>query len=496
MSAALPTYKPADFTSRWRITGTLTTQSLLHIGSGDTITRDGVTAEDASGNKTPVLIKSVARGHANAPCIPGASLRGVLRSRLWDACLDVAQRLFGDPISERTQRTGNSERAGQLIVHDALCTAPVPETDAPHLPFYDPAKGTAVIARTAISRRTRTVAPQKLFHHEVVPAGAVFEIEIMAENAAVTDINFLLRALLDGFRIGADTGDGLGQVRFQPDKIEALAPNDVRAWVAAGNPHAPLKWRDLTQSCLTSANPAGCALPAAASVSFPLTLNFSGFFLTKDPDRSRKPDNGDPQVALTRRTAQDKVLLPASSVRGVLRSHAERILRTLGLPAGDPTGKQPVSADWDPASGLTFTARDLAARMFGAPGWKSPIEITDFTGTGPEATHEMVAIDRFTGSVAGSRKFTTKAIWAPVLTGHITICEDRWKTAACAAWAPGLLALVLRDLAEGDLHFGMGAAKGYGHCTADLDPATIIPGVDVTASLKALRDLIPAAANT
>ena len=42
-----------------------------------------------------------------------------------------------------------------------------------------------------------------------------------------------------------------------------------------------------------------------------------------------------------------------------------------------------------------------------------------------------------------------------------------WEKAGVASPAAGLLALTLRDLLEGDVTFGFGAAKGYGACTAE-----------------------------
>ncbi|MGH8615097.1 MAG: TIGR03986 family type III CRISPR-associated RAMP protein [Gammaproteobacteria bacterium] len=76
---------------------------------------------------------------------------------------------------------------------------------------------------------------------------------------------------------------------------------------------------------------------------------------------------------------------------------------------------------------------------------------------------EFVAIDRFTGGAANKKKFNAERPDSVTLHGWIEVEPER-----ICAWGYGLLALVLRDLKEGDIQFGLGRAKGYGSCTAKL----------------------------
>lgn len=96
----------------------------------------------------------------------------------------------------------------------------------------------------------------------------------------------------------------------------------------------------------------------------------------------------------------------------------------------------------------------------------------------PLFPRQFVAIDRFTGGSSEHLLFNCVAAWQPVLEGFIAInFEDLQQrcnqvSISLAKGTPrittsaalGLLFLTLRDLIEGDLAFGMGAAKGFGQC--------------------------------
>ncbi|SER16298.1 CRISPR-associated protein [Nitrosomonas sp. Nm51] len=117
--------------------------------------------------------------------------------------------------------------------------------------------------------------------------------------------------------------------------------------------------------------------------------------------------------------------------------------------------------------------------------------------------HEMVAIDRFTGGGKEGAKFNVDYIECPTLTGAIYLDLHRLKQAQLKndedALKPalGLISLLLRDLAEGDIAFGFGANKGYGQCRehAVLDNweerlKKIGAGLTIDGALQALRDTV------
>ena len=223
---------------------------------------------------------------------------------------------------------------------------------------------------------------------------------------------------------------------------------------------------------------------------FDVTLDFESWFLVRDPHKSKKKsedqDQGDQKDpdAFPRLNGAGHVVNPARSFRGVLRSQAERIASTLN----DDAGGDPVR---DSSPGIIEV-------LFGFSGGRTVVHCSQFADPLPSEKvnpqrglpksveegksrplfpREFVAIDRFTGGAAEHLKFDCVAAWQPKLQGVISIdVEDlrkrclqiskqnnKTETLTSSA-ALGLLFLTLRDLIEGDLAFGMGAAKGFGQC--------------------------------
>ncbi|MFN0124961.1 MAG: RAMP superfamily CRISPR-associated protein, partial [Blastocatellia bacterium] len=117
-------------------------------------------------------------------------------------------------------------------------------------------------------------------------------------------------------------------------------------------------------------------------------------------------------------------------------------------------------------------------KVFGAPGWRSPLAMTAFTpapvqqeamsaGIAVEK-QEFLAIDRFTGGGAKGLKFNATSRYQPVLDGTLSLDLRALDRAGAGGWAIALLTLTLRDLMEGDIRLGFGAAKGYGSLTAEI----------------------------
>ncbi|MCI5167763.1 MAG: hypothetical protein D3903_17155, partial [Candidatus Electrothrix sp. GM3_4] len=99
-------------------------------------------------------------------------------------------------------------------------------------------------------------------------------------------------------------------------------------------------------------------------------------------------------------------------------------------------------------------------QVFGAAGWKTGLSLHDFQCVQIDKVknrQDFVAIDRFHGGGKDGAKFAVEHSERPCFQGQIAI-SSRVKESG-----RGLLALVLRDLREGDVTFGFGANKGYGH---------------------------------
>ena len=88
-------------------------------------------------------------------------------------------------------------------------------------------------------------------------------------------------------------------------------------------------------------------------------------------------------------------------------------------------------------------------------------------------------------------KFSSHFVQAPTLTGIVRLDLDAWSRSQVLGPALGLFVLLLRDLMEGDLRFGMHASKGYGACTVSPSKISVkLLGCHAPARL-ALHDLPP-----
>jgi len=199
----------------------------------------------------------------------------------------------------------------------------------------------------------------------------------------------------------------------------------------------------------------------------PMLIN-SGTSLAHDPDMS---------FVRTRRGGQLEPFIPGSSLKGVLRSHAERIARTLSEKSvcgvfGDAEvegcGSRFESAG-DPSD---YERSCPACRLFGSTHWRGRFQTGDaYLAEGHrDVTMEPrdgVAIDRVTGGAASGAKFDLEVLPAGA------VFETRLELLNFEAWQLGWVAYVLRDLTDGYLRLGMGTSRGLGRVTGMLDALTV-----------------------
>ncbi|NOY54351.1 MAG: hypothetical protein GXP58_12180 [Deltaproteobacteria bacterium] len=460
-----------SFPVRWKITGTLTTDSPLHIGDGDTTERDALTKENENGKKEKIDISSVITDYEDRACIPGSTLKGDLRAwlkRRWaNGKLDE---LLGSEDTKKKDAVGGKAEFHYAYIKDVKLTNPPP--------YWDAVRHTGAAASVAIDRVTRTASAKKLRHYEFVPPGVPFTVTITGSGLDEEEVGILLHAL-EGFNdpddpvtLGASTGDGWGRLSWKLGKVRRATGEAVREWIKKEN-QADFPFAELGEDEIDELKPkAGSpAKPSIEKIVLDVTLTFDSPFLVNDPsrcpekkDKEQESDETHPDHApiLDRNS---RAYLPSRSFRGAFRSQAERILRTLG---GD---KAACHSDSDPCCRSLNYPEEVdrlcpACRLFGAAGWRSPLEVTDFVQAEEEASgffQDFLAIDRFTGGGAHGAKFNALSVLEPRLTGKITVDCSRTEP-----WMRGLLALTLRDLIEGDITFGFGATKGYGASRAEI----------------------------
>jgi CRISPR/Cas system CSM-associated protein Csm3 (group 7 of RAMP superfamily) len=243
--------KGDTFLNRYRITGTLTTVTPLHIGTGEQ------RQASRAGNET-VQISTIATDHRNKPLIPGSTLRGVLRNWLLTVLEGVGQqwaadRDYGDQtllaLSQpdqiaRVRRTfsrlellfGTPFNAGKVEVWDALCvTNDLAQSD--HLLGWDAHRLTYVDTSVAIDPDRGTAQDKLLYKADIVPPGVAFEINLAAQNLSDEELGMLLLAL-EGFNstiypihVGARAGRGYGRMAFTVGPIYHLDRSGMSDWL-------------------------------------------------------------------------------------------------------------------------------------------------------------------------------------------------------------------------------------------------------------------------
>lgn len=517
------------FHSRWLISGQLRTLGPLHVGDGDAAKLGGRDAAMLEARE--VLYQTVCLDHAGRAMIPGSAIKGVLRAYIdrWDGASTDGdwEQLFGSKDSGAVGAVG-----GVLETHDARLSeaqaAPqfpprmadherweptLEQTGAPA--YWNAARGTGVTVSVSIDPRTRTAKEQLLYHVEYVPAGQCFTLTLSAENLSELQVQKLLwlvrqfNAAAQPITVGGQSSNGWGRVEWVLQSVARFGEEDLKAWLDDPKPAyqscKPLDATRMNQLAQWSpefaANTDDLALRHPAN-QFQITANFDAPLLVRDSyqmerlaqakvqrNQQKKARGDKPPSTQTQQNAEKQLMLPAGApaldsqgfptipakaVRGVLRAQAARILRTLGYEIPEPSAVSPVSSLEE------VRTLDLVSQLFGAPGWKAPLRFSAWTWPDSKKKpqwhqQEFLAIDRMTGGGVDGRKFSALAALNPTLAGtlevdwaRLALCNTEGRKADVAGL--GLLALVLRDLAEGDLAFGSGAAKGFGSCTAQVVP--------------------------
>jgi len=455
-------------TCRWLIDTIFELRTPMHLGTGQSEAEKSQNADNEE-----AWVAGIVLDHQGRAAIPGASLKGALRALAKQhGQLDELQSVFGSIKGEITE-------AGLAEFRMAYASEVTQEESRPHV---------------AIDRVTGTAMNKKLFKTRLIPAGTKFHSQIVMHRASQTQIEAMLASLQCAgqdpcFSVGAHASQGLGALSlFGQPQVKRFGPTEATAWLKQGGNES---WEAHAQPLkrTPAANTGKPSLP-----SLPLQLTFSSPFLVKGGVEKNEKGH---DVTVPMRQGE-KVILPASSLRGRLRSQAERILRTLGIEVPQGHDAKP----WRKGEAHT----DLAALLFGSAGWRAIVGTTDCVDTAEKSilkTQELLAIDRFTGGGKDGAKFSIEGAECPTLAGHLKLDLQRLKNAGDTSWpALGLFTLLLRDLAEGDIAFGHGIAKGYGQCQEkqvlaaweSLLKAQFPEQADPVAhALAALRQLAPAA---
>jgi CRISPR/Cas system CSM-associated protein Csm3 (group 7 of RAMP superfamily) len=428
----------------WQLEGTLTTASPMHIGNGNAEPHQFPLEEDTK----PSEVQLIARDVQGTPIIPGSALKGVLKRRCGNS--DTASALFG-----------KMESGGLVQFLDSIATGEI-------------AFNENILRRTAIDAIRGTAEEHLLFAHWMVPVGTEFNVRIRGRSyetdAWKRHAALLNHALNSSLQFGAWSGNDRGKCTWKLSAVRVLDSKAIAEWIKSPYPVDSAFSPDRLADRSIELESTDASEFSKEKRRIEITLNFKGHhFLVNDPHKIVKGQDGkEGRSHAARRTTDGKLMLPAESFRGVLAHQAARIARTCGK-SGE---RQEVRLK---ADGSFPGDIDCVTRLFGGPGWKSVLSFDDFRQVGDEPnskTQEFVAVDRFTAAGGmDNRKFNAEGGWQPQLKGAVTIDSERLEKFGDPTASLGLLALVLRDLADGDLSFGWGASKGYGWTHVDTSSA-------------------------
>lgn len=404
------------------LTGTLTTQTALHLGNGQRGEVEGLTRKTQNGKEESVQVAEILRDENNLPYLPGTSLKGALRARYSG---EAGAELFGF-ISGADDRDGTM---GRLWIYGATCRSLPPPTPP--------------TARTRIDRVSGTADDHKLFHMEMVPKGTKFSFRAIwltdASGEALTaELAHVAAALAPltsntGITLGRGGRQGQGQI-----KLEGLQA-ELKPWNGQSRPIKLPKvdWQ-------------------AAGEITRLRLCGDGPFMIHDP-RATPPkadagqEEADTNILWALRDGKDTPALPGPSLVGALRARAAWL----------DHGEDDRNRVYNPDTPLTPTEE-----LFGVTGWRGllSVDAIQVKKPGTAQCFMSVKVDRFSGAPIDGALFGMEGFVDPVFDVTLRLVT---RGNAPSDAARTLFGRLMQDITEMGLTLGHGAARGFGWFTVE-----------------------------
>jgi len=484
------------------ITATLRSRTAIHIGSGrDSPATDALCRRDAQGNFV----------------IPGTAIGGVLRS----TATRIAPRLFGEKGLCKALLPKNGKDGAQPFNDGKPCKCAVCDLFGEINPSEDEEVGRASRLLVAHSKtintqrrirdgvgierssKTSARAAQAKFDLETLLRGIDFSLRLELEDSREIDQRLLAAVLAEWKEgrlwLGGGVARGLGAFDLKDLKVVTrdLSNDDAlveflksdKPWAS---PTVDDYWLDSQLAAgrndIKGADGIGDAAHSFVSLKF--DLRFKDLFLTNDTVLSTRSGFDHAPLLEVLIDKESAAILPGSSLRGVLRSQAERIARTLTTlatdnldqfgqkcPACDPL-QRPRSQAQDtalascdsllkgvlkkPTDEATDNQLCLACLLFGSTRRGSRLIVEDAFSQKDlsKKVLDFLAIDRFTGGGKNGAKFDAVALWQPNFSVRLHLENPE-------GWELGWLLLALRDIADGMVPIGFGGAKGFGQARID-----------------------------
>jgi CRISPR/Cas system CSM-associated protein Csm3 (group 7 of RAMP superfamily) len=411
------------------VRGCLKLESPTCLGSGDA----------DSPTDMPLLRDSISQ----RALLTGSSIAGALRNYLRDyehdygageASNDLATELFG------AMRRDDDGDQSPLIAYDAISST------VPTLELRDGVK---------IDSKTGTASNKAKYDLEVLAAGTEFplQFELLIDQQAdqpklLQGLAIALRGLESGeINLGMKKRRGFGRCQvsqWQVWDFDLTDPLQSRQWVEYDHwtegflPEPPAKQSSILDALKVSLDE---LQDQRDRLILQATFAINGSLLIRSGQASIGPA---PDVVQLKsyRNGELKPVLSGTSLAGVLRHRAERIVNTL------------VDSGGSANSLISDLFGDVNERAKTAKSSRLIVQEVDIKNT-HDLVQNRIAIDRFTGGALHGALFDEQ----PIFGGEFTICLELRQPKNHEI---GLLLLLLKDLWTGDLPVGGESSIGRG----------------------------------
>lgn len=372
------------------------------------------------------------RDSEGRPFIPGTSFVGMLKNII----------KLNLPNSYLEKFWGTKDNQSSLIIKDLV--------------ILDDSIETAIRDGVKINNKTGIAEEKAKFEYEIIERGARFQLYIEAdldrENFNKKMLATITKLLQEGVvRIGAKTNCGFGKIKLKEYKFyefNFVNRQDVLRWIK----------RDFSESREFGVEPF-----QLKEKRFIIEAKFKikNSLIVRSYNAS--PDKPDMEHIKSKNTP----VLPGTSIKGAIRSRAEKILNTIG---------KPISIAHD-----LFGFVDPVTKK----AKKGRISIDEsILPDYPSEVQTRIKIDRFTGGVIEGALFETMPLFSDLDSKifNITIIIEDYKD-----YEAGLMLLILKDLWTGDLPIG--GEKSIGRGVLQGEEAKISWETNQTVEIKNIENL-------
>ena len=384
-----------------------------------------------------------ATDHRDRPTIPGSTIAGSLRRHFETKVGQDIDHLFG--------KADDSEVTRSKIVIQGVVGAETNVTESHRA--------------TAIDRHRGAATSSTLRHNKVLARGATFEIYVSWSGLSDTTPDILSSLCTWHPNIGGGTSVGQGQsevVQLRYGSLNLDNDADLLCYLTNSGP------RLFDVVCKHDQEVESRKEQDRVSLRFEIT---SALHCGGEIETQIQPGGESGQInGFVKRDGVP--LIPAQTLKGIVRSRVEFILNSLNIQV---------------CYGSEGRGSCLCCRIFGYGGKESRRALVRFHDAQIENPAEQfrthVAIDRFTGGALAHALYTDRVISSGefILTmERLGADEDTWQM------AQHLLALVAKDLNDGFIGIGGSQSRGYGEVRLVGDSE-----IDIIAAQTALSRLVP-----